>query len=50
MFDALLPLATALAEPATVTATGGTDVEWSPPMDYLQRVKLPLLSDRKSVV
>ena len=44
MFDAVLPLATALAEPATVTATGGTDVEWSPPMDYLRRVKLPLLS------
>ena len=44
VFDAVLPLATALAEPATVTATGGTDVEWSPPMDYLRRVKLPLLS------
>jgi len=38
MFDAVLLLATALAEPATVTATGGTDVEWSPPMDYLRRV------------
>ena len=44
VFDTVLPLATALDEPATVTATGGTDVEWSPPMDYLRRVKLPLLS------
>ena len=44
VFDTVLPLAAALAEPATVTATGGTDVEWSPPVDYLRRVKLPLLS------
>lgn len=44
VFDTVLPLATALTEPATVTATGGTDVEWSPPVDYLRRVKLPLLS------
>jgi RNA 3'-terminal phosphate cyclase (ATP) len=43
VFDTVLPLAAALSEPATVTATGGTDVEWAPPVDYLRRVKLPLL-------
>ncbi|ELY61554.1 RNA 3'-terminal-phosphate cyclase [Natronococcus amylolyticus DSM 10524] len=43
LFDALLPLATVLEAPLSVTATGGTDVEWSPPLDYLRQVKLPLL-------
>ncbi|WP_247729654.1 RNA 3'-terminal phosphate cyclase [Halovivax limisalsi] len=43
LFDAISPLATRLEEPLTVTATGGTDVKWSPPLDYLRRVKLPLL-------
>ncbi len=43
LFDALLPLATALEAPLSVTATGGTDVEWSPPLDYFRQVKLPLL-------
>lgn len=43
VFDALLPLATALEAPATVTVTGGTDVAWAPPIDYLGHVKLPLL-------
>lgn len=43
LFDALLPLAVGLDEPLAVRATGGTDVKWSPPVDYLRRVKLPLL-------
>ncbi len=43
LFDAILPLATVLDEPLAVTARGGTDVKWSPPMDYFQSVKLPLL-------
>ncbi|MFC7045406.1 RNA 3'-terminal phosphate cyclase [Halobacteriaceae archaeon GCM10025711] len=43
LFDTLLPLAVELSEPLTVTATGGTDVRWSPPMDYYRHVKLPLL-------
>lgn len=43
LFDALLPLATGLEEPLAVTATGGTDVAWSPPMDYQRYAKLPLL-------
>lgn len=42
--DAVIPLATALAEPATVTVTGGTDVAWAPPLDYLAHVKLPLFA------
>lgn len=46
VFDALLPLATALDEPLAVAATGGTDVKWSPPTDYYRRVKLPLLRER----
>ncbi|QLD86115.1 RNA 3'-terminal phosphate cyclase [Natronomonas halophila] len=41
--DTVLPLATALDEAATVTITGGTDVQWSPPLDFLRYVKLPLL-------
>ncbi|AGB15138.1 RNA 3'-terminal phosphate cyclase [Halovivax ruber XH-70] len=43
LFDAVLPLATRLEAPLTLTATGGTDVKWSPTLDYYRRVKLPLL-------
>jgi len=43
VFDAVLPLAAAIDEPLTVTISGGTDVEWSPPIDYYRRVKLPVL-------
>ena len=41
LFDAVLPLATRLKSPLSVTATGGTDVKWAPPADYYARVKLP---------
>ncbi|WP_435552830.1 RNA 3'-terminal phosphate cyclase [Natrinema sp. CGMCC1.2065] len=41
--NAVLPLATVLESPLSVTITGGTDVAWSPPLDYLRRVKLPLV-------
>ncbi len=41
--NAVLPLATILESPLSVTITGGTDVAWSPPLDYLRRVKLPLV-------
>ena len=44
VFDTVLPLATALTEPVSVTVTGGTDVKWAPPVDYLRYVKLPLLA------
>lgn len=43
LFDAILPLATVLEQPATVIAHGGTDVKWSPPFDFFRSVKLPLL-------
>ncbi|QLD90134.1 RNA 3'-terminal phosphate cyclase [Natronomonas salina] len=45
VFDTVLPLAAGLDEPAEVTVTGGTDVLWAPPIDYLRRLKLPLLSE-----
>jgi RNA 3'-terminal phosphate cyclase (ATP) len=44
VFDAALPLAAAIDAPASVGATGGTDVQWSPPFAYLRRVKLPVLA------
>ncbi|SDR35733.1 RNA 3'-terminal phosphate cyclase [Natronobacterium texcoconense] len=43
LFDAVLPLATVLESPLELTVTGGTDVKWSPPLDYVRHVKLPLL-------
>ncbi|MFC4439342.1 MULTISPECIES: RNA 3'-terminal phosphate cyclase [Natrialbaceae] len=43
LFDAVLPLATVLESRLSITVTGGTDVEWSPPLDYAGHVKLPLL-------
>ncbi|MFA9417145.1 RNA 3'-terminal phosphate cyclase [Natrinema sp. HArc-T2] len=43
LFDALLPLATVLESPLSVTVTGGTDVAWSPPLDYFRYVKLPMV-------
>jgi len=45
VFDAVLPLAARLEAPYRVTVTGGTDVQWAPPFDYLRFVKLPLLRD-----
>lgn len=44
LFETLLPLATTLDEPLSLQATGGTDVKWSPPMAYYERVKLPFLA------
>ncbi|GGM72579.1 RNA 3'-terminal phosphate cyclase (ATP) [Halarchaeum rubridurum] len=41
--DAVLPLAARLDDPFRLTVTGGTDVRWAPPLDYLRCVKLPLL-------
>ncbi|MFC4406466.1 RNA 3'-terminal phosphate cyclase [Haloarchaeobius iranensis] len=42
VFETLLPLSAALDGPMSVTATGGTDVAWSPTLDYYERVRLPL--------
>lgn len=41
LFDAVLGLAVRLDEPLAVTATGGTEVKWSPPLLGHERVKLP---------
>lgn len=43
LFETIIPLGPVLEETISVTATGGTDVKWSPTMDYLAHVKLPLL-------
>lgn len=43
LFDAVLPLAARIDAAFALTATGGTDVKWSPTVEYLRRVKLPLL-------
>jgi len=44
LLDAVLPVAATLEEPVTVAATGGTNVKWSPTVEYVQQVKLPLLA------
>ncbi len=45
LFDAALPVGLELDSPLTITAHGGTDVAWAPPLTYQSRVKLPLLGD-----
>jgi len=45
LFDTLLPLATVLEDPLSLSATGGTDVKWSPPLSSYRHVKLPLLRE-----
>jgi len=45
VFDTVWPVATVLADPLVLSATGGTDVKWSPPSAYYRRVKLPLLRE-----
>jgi len=42
VFETVLPLSLAVDEPLAVTVTGGTDVAWSPTVDYYRRVRLPL--------
>jgi RNA 3'-terminal phosphate cyclase (ATP) len=44
LFDVAVPLGPVLDAPLSASATGGTDVAWSPPLDYLRRVKLPTLA------
>lgn len=43
LFDAVLPLSAKVESGFDFTATGGTDVKWSPTLGYFGRVKLPLL-------
>lgn len=42
VFETLVSLASALDEPLAVTATGGTEVKWSPPLSTYRTVTLPL--------
>ncbi|MEF8785710.1 MAG: RNA 3'-terminal phosphate cyclase [Haloarculaceae archaeon] len=44
LFDTVLPIGVTCDEPICVTATGGTNVKWSPTIEYHQYVKLPLLA------
>lgn len=44
LFDTVLPIAVVGDEPCRLTATGGTDVKWSPTVEYHRSVKLPLLA------
>jgi RNA 3'-terminal phosphate cyclase (ATP) len=43
VLQACLPVALAAPGGARIILTGGTDVQWSPPLDYFARVFLPLL-------
>ncbi len=43
VLQALLPLLPFLPEPVEITVTGGTDVPWSPPIDYIRFVLVRLL-------
>jgi RNA 3'-terminal phosphate cyclase (ATP) len=43
VLQAILPAAAMAPAPVRVRLTGGTDVRWSPPIDYFTRVFLPLL-------
>ena len=43
VLQALLPVSALGAGPVQVRLVGGTDVRWSPPVDYFTRVFLPLL-------
>ena len=42
LFEAVVPLAMELDEPLALTAHGGTDVKWSPPVETYRRVTLGL--------
>jgi RNA 3'-phosphate cyclase len=44
ILQAVLPPAVLAPEPITFQIRGGTDVKWSPPVDYLTKVFCPLVS------
>ena len=44
LLQCLVPVAMAAQEPVTLDITGGTDVAWSPPIDYMAHVLAPVLS------
>ena len=43
VLQALLPVLAFAPEPCTLHITGGTDVSWSPPIDYVRYVLVPML-------
>jgi len=43
ILQAVLPVAAAAGGPVRVRLVGGTDVRWSPPIDYFSRVFLPIV-------
>lgn len=43
LFETVIPLGVATADPITVSATGGTDVKWSPPIATQRHVNRPVL-------
>jgi RNA 3'-terminal phosphate cyclase (ATP) len=44
LLQCLVPVASAGKETVSLDITGGTDVAWSPPVDYLTHVLLPVLA------
>jgi RNA 3'-phosphate cyclase len=44
VLQALMPLLPFASRQVTLEVRGGTDVKWSPPVDYLKHVTLPLLA------
>jgi len=43
LLQCLMPVASAAQEPVSLDITGGTDVAWSPPIDYMAHVLMPVL-------
>jgi len=44
LLQCLVPVALSAQEPVSLDITGGTDVAWSPPINYMDHVLLPVLS------
>ena len=44
LLQCLMPVASASQESVSLDITGGTDVAWSPPVDYMAHVLLPVLA------
>lgn len=44
VLQACLPVALRAPDPVEILVTGGTDVRWAPPADYVRHVFLPLLA------
>ena len=44
LLQCLMPVASTAQEPVSLDITGGTDVAWSPPIDYMAHVLLPVLA------